>query len=176
MPNPGGGDFFSGLMNALPGIGPLASSALSLIGGVQQQDAASAQVKQQEDFQERMSSTAYQRATADMEKAGINPLMAYAQGGASSPAGSSFQPQNILGPAAGQFFSSAQQQAQSGQSDASSRLLDNQYETENRKQALLDSQVQQTQANTRSVLADLPAKKALGDFYQKYPWAKVAGE
>lgn len=39
-------------------------------------------------FQRNMSNTSYQRGTADMIAAGINPMVAFSQGGASTPSGS----------------------------------------------------------------------------------------
>lgn len=48
---------------------------------------SASQAQTQMDFQERMSSTSYQRATKDMEAAGLNPMLAYSQGGASTPSG-----------------------------------------------------------------------------------------
>lgn len=46
------------------------------------------QAQKQMDFQERMSNTSYQRAVADLEAAGLNPMLLYSNlSGSSSPSG-----------------------------------------------------------------------------------------
>lgn len=91
--------FFDSITNA---VGDIASSVigggLSLIGGNsanqaniaianQTSQANAAEAQKNRDFQERMRSTQYQTAVQDMQAAGLNPMLAYSQGGSGTPSG-----------------------------------------------------------------------------------------
>ena len=52
---------------------------------------AETQAQKQMDFQREMSNTSWQRAVEDMKAAGLNPALAYMQGGASSAVGAQAQ-------------------------------------------------------------------------------------
>ena len=68
--------------------GAAIGAAGSLIGAGVSAALSDKQAKKQRAWAEKMSSTAYQRGMKDMRLAGLNPILAYKQGGASSPTGS----------------------------------------------------------------------------------------
>jgi len=88
-----------GITSSLLALAPSAISAAgSLAGGMMSNNANqalfqqgnafnAAQSQAQMDFQERMRSTQYQTAVEDLKKAGLNPMLAYTQGGAGTPSG-----------------------------------------------------------------------------------------
>lgn len=78
-------------------VGDIFTGFLGYKGQEHTNEANAEQAALNRQFQERMSSTSYQRATADMQSAGLNPMLAYQQGGASSPGGSTAVMGNKLG-------------------------------------------------------------------------------
>jgi len=90
-------------MNWLPNLFNFGSSALA--GGLSYKGTKDTNrmmrdlSREQMDWQTQMSNTSFQRAKRDMELAGINPILAASQGGASTPSGSVATQQNALGTA-----------------------------------------------------------------------------
>ncbi len=89
----------------------------------------SAQAARQMEFQERMSNTSYQRGMADMRLAGLNPILAYKQGGAGSPsgaagAGAGIPAHNVLGDATSAYMQARQVSAGVKNTEADTKLKD----------------------------------------------------
>lgn len=92
----------------LKSAAPLITGGATLLGGLVRNNAAKAASARQMAFQEDMSNTSYQRGMEDMKKAGLNPILAGKFGGATTPSGSTYQPENIANNAVNQYLATKQ--------------------------------------------------------------------
>ncbi len=90
----------------------LIAGGASLLGGVMANRGARRAADRQMGFQDRMRSTEWQTAVKDMEAAGINPALAYSQGGASSPSGALAQVDDVAGGAVSSALQTRMQKQQ----------------------------------------------------------------
>jgi len=134
-------------------------------------------------FQEKMSNSSYQRAVKDMRDAGINPALAFSQGGASTPGGQTAKMENVAGKAVGSALEARRIRREFEAMDSQIKLNRAQVGTQNALGEMyhantvgqtMENQVYQSQLPAHLKAAD--TAKQVADMNKKYAgWDAFVG-
>lgn len=156
------GDFVGSVVGpVLDFFGQRETNAANVRMNAEANQMSQANAREQMEFQREMSNTAYQRAMADMKSAGLNPMLAYQQGGATSPSGAAgsataAKVENALGKAVGSAYEARRLRKDLEQSDSSIRLNKAAEEYQGAQKRLAEANAQQTKLNNYIISKQMP--------------------
>lgn len=153
------------------GIG---SGALQLAGGIAGAIASARQAAKQRSFQERMFRHRYQYTMEDMKAAGLNPMLAYQQGGGSPGGGTAARIGNVADGAVSSALAARKNSAELGllrsQNAAASATAQAQLATKERQEAeALRIKTGLPELESRNQWFTNPLNKAM-------QWGKISAE
>jgi len=119
-------------MGMFDGIGTAVTSGLlSVFGGERRNQAQAEQAQAANAFSAQQFATRYQTTVKDMEAAGLNPMLAYSQGGGSPPSGQQAQMQDTVTPGVESFNRTRATAAQNAVQNAQVKNIE--ADTENKQ-------------------------------------------
>lgn len=158
----GSGALVGGGLGGLVGgpIGALIGAGIGGQGDANQQNQSN--FATQMDYETEMSNTAYQRAVMDMQKAGINPMLAAQNGGASTPGVQQPTMGNVMGQAASTAIQAQQLSANVKKTNSDIGVNDSLRVLQGSQAMAAAANARKAEAEAQLAISKLPTEKLEG--------------